>query len=204
MTAVTKIEKYASAPPKLLLKAVAPNWQSFDGQKLYKYAKYSKVYENSTKAVQWLLDTCPNKNERKRTVVDVKLVHLEKGQNPCMPFWHTDCTMDMSHNTRPEIHYIYVVGAGSRTKFLWEPLDVTPDFENSIEEHMCELIPEETWVSYGREHLHKCSPAERSGFRLLIRVTETDLIPYQNKPRGVFSIAKHAKTAIASQEVASI
>ena len=204
MIVVTEIEKYASVPPKILHKCAAPPWKAFDGQKLYKYAKYSRVYENSTKAVQWLLNLCPNKNERKRTVVDVKIVHLEKGQNPCMPFWHTDCTMDMSHNTRPEIHYIYVAGAGSRTQFLWEPLDVTPNFAESIEEQMVKLIPEETWVSYGREHPHKCSPASQSGFRLLIRVTETDLIPYQNKPRGVFSFTKHSKTAVASPEMASV
>lgn len=179
------IKEYASTPPIVLEKVDIPDWEAFDGQLLFKYAKYSNVYEKSTKAVQQILDSCPNKNERKRTVVDIKLVHLKEGENPCMPFWHTDCTMDMSHETRPEIHYIFVAGAGSLTKFLWKPAPIDIDFSN-ITRDMYKHIPEKTWVKYGREHLHKCSPAATEEYRMLIRVTETDLIPYQNRPKGTF------------------
>jgi len=179
---------YASSPPQILGQISRPEWAQFDGQGIYKYAKFQRVFEQSTEAVRQILQTCPNKNERKRTLVDVKLTWLKKGENPCMPFWHTDCTMNMDHPTRPEKHYIYISGAGSRTRFLFEPLEVTPDFADNITPNMAQEIPEETWVNYGRQHPHICSRAEFSGYRLLIRVTESDLIPYSNKSKGMFHL----------------
>lgn len=180
---------YASTPPQVLFKVDHPDWEKFDGQNLYKYGKLSRVIRESTPAMRWLLSTCPNENERKRTLVDIKIIWLEEGQNPCLPFWHTDCTMDMGHESRPEKHYIYISGAGSRTRFLWEPLEVGVDLEN-IDPNKIREIPEQTWVRYGRQHPHACSPAQFSGWRMLIRVTESDLITYSSRPKGVFEYSR--------------
>lgn len=183
---MTSTDTYCQEPPRIGQSIAVPDWLELSGQRLFKYASITVVQESSTPAMRALLQTVPVVGEHKHTLVDIKIRYLEAGSHPCKPFWHTDCTMDMDHPSRPECHHLYIAGAGSRTQFLWTPLKVAEGWENRITPGMVKQIPEETWVSYGRQHPHRCSPAEFSGWRLLVRVTETDLVRPRNRPVGIW------------------
>lgn len=174
----------ATTPPVVLSHPIlrifeSAGWSAFDGQPLYKYSDVRWVLETSTPAIKQLLVSCPYRHGRRRHVVcDVKIGWLAAGQMPCIPHWHTDCTMDRDHPGSPEIHYLYITGAGSRTQFRW----CAPD--SHFVAHM--RIPTDAWVTYSREHEHRCTPATESGYRLLVRVTETDIIKPKNNKIGTF------------------
>jgi hypothetical protein len=83
-----------------------PGSEDLAGQPSFKYLDFELAKSVSTKYVKEILNSVPLSGKHKYVVVDVKVVDLKKGQYPCNPGWHTDCTLDPYHKTLPEIHHI--------------------------------------------------------------------------------------------------
>ncbi len=176
--------KYNS-PPRKLFEVDIPEGFDFllERQPNFKYAELDFALKYSQPYVQSLIQSIPYENTRKHIVLDIKKIYLQKGQLPCLPGWHTDCTLNPLHETRPEAHYILISGCGSKTKFLNQSLEIElqEDMFKSINDAMTKEvnvleIEEDTFYSYDRFSIHAPSPAEYEGLRFIIRLTETDLI----------------------------
>lgn len=177
--------KYPVSAPVKIKKVKPPSEQELESQLSFKYSSYNFALQNSTEGVRKIINSVRLSGEYKYTVVDVKVVSLKKGEFPCLPGWHTDCTLDPHHKTKPETHHIYIYGADCRTRFLADPLSIDLSNKNlkkeictSVEkQELKEISIEEGYIyRYNRFSIHAPSQAGKSGTRLLVRVTETDLI----------------------------
>lgn len=177
---------YSVKAPACIERFDPPTSKELDEQPSFKYVDYNIALNNSIEYVTRIIRSVPLSEKHANVVVDVKVVDLKEGGLPCKPGWHTDCTLDPFHPTRPEIHHLFIWGADCRTKFLLTDLSVDlnePNKFSEIQQAVKEQqptyykIPECTLIRYGRFHIHNPSRAKKSGRRLLIRVTETDLIP---------------------------
>lgn len=161
-----------------------PSWGSIKSQRSFKYADMGFVYKNSTEPIRAILEQMPIVGDHKHIIVDVKFHDLEEGMYPCLPGWHMDCTLNPWHESKPEVHHIYVVGATCRTRFLAEdfvlhfPSMVPAQIKTAMNavEHKSWKVDEGKVYRYDRFGLHAPSVAESTGKRLLIRITESDLI----------------------------
>lgn len=167
------------------IKAIpAPNFDAIKDQKSFKYADLRFAYKNSTDEIRAIIDQFPIEGNHSNVIIDIKFHEVTASKFPCLPGWHTDCTLNPWHETRPEVHHIYVVGAGCRTRFLDE--DFTLEYSSLVpakiksnmnkKEHKSWQVKEAHIYRYDRFGLHAPSLAERTEHRLLIRVTESDLI----------------------------
>jgi hypothetical protein len=159
-------------------------------QKTFKYADYDFAYELSTKSVKNLLDNIPKSNYFKYRIVDVKISNLVKGQPQANLFWHTDCTMNPFDGGKPENHYIFISGADCRTEFLKEDIEIEYKTNDLIKEMNDAIknknpntfhILENTLYKYDRFSIHRATRANKKGLRVLVRVTETDIISPRSK-----------------------
>ena len=161
-----------------------------------KYADLKCAIKASSGKVARLLESIPIGGMHKHSLVDIKIAQMTAGQWPCVPGWHTDCTLNVNHHTKPDVHRIIVSGAGCRTRFIDEPISIEAreDPYDYIQEQIDKLMPktidleENTVYRYERDGLHTCMPAMKDGPRILIRVTETDLVRPNNnfKPNNLF------------------
>ena len=158
-------------------------------QQTYKYADYSLAHTFSTPSVRNLLNSVPHDTSFKYRIVDVKIGYLRVGQAQANLFWHTDCTMNPWDASRPENNYIFISGANCRTEFIYEDISIDYKSNNYILEmnkSIKEANPKTVFIDenivykYDRFAIHRANKAKSDGLRLLIRVTETDLI----RPRG--------------------
>jgi hypothetical protein len=153
-------------------------------QKSFKYCDIDYVYNNSTEYIRGLIDQFPIVGNHKRVLVDVKLHYLEKDMYPCLPGWHMDCTLNPWHDSLPEVHHIYIDGIECLTKFLNESFTLkfksnVPAYiktSMNINAHKHWEIERNKIYRYDRFCLHSPSIAKESGMRLLVRVTETNII----------------------------
>jgi hypothetical protein len=123
---------------------------------------------------------------RKFTLVDVKPQYLQAGELPCIPVWHCDVVDNPLHDSEHELHTMYVAGLNCPTKFL-VGADISIPTEGyaygAKTQEQCDsseqwFAPEATIFQVARMHIHRCQPAQSTGWRLLLRVTET------NNPRS--------------------
>jgi hypothetical protein len=180
-----------------------PTWDSIKDQRSFKYAALDFVMRNSTEPIRAILKQMPIEGNHRYVVVDVKLHDIIEGQFPCLPGWHMDCTLNPWHDTKPDVHHIYVVGAGCRTRFLAE--DFTMEFPTVIPAQVKTLmnsVEHKSWKAeeahvyrYDRFGLHAPSVAESTGKRMLIRVTETDLIRPNRRYFSKFTTGRYKGTS---------
>lgn len=124
--------------------------------------------------VQWV------ENKHKRVLVDLKVSDLEAGEYTCVPGWHIDTVTDPRHRSLPENHLIYT--NVSPTEFVRDPVEFSEDKYHFID--VTDDIPLDNYISaepnsihqYGRFHLHRGAKVTADCRRVLIRVTETNVV----------------------------
>lgn len=161
-----------------------PTSADLEGQPSFKYASLEKALKYCVPYVRRVVESVELSGKYKYTLLDVKIVDLKKGQLPCLPGWHLDCTMHPEHKTKPETHHIFVWGAGCRTRFVVSPIEIPTangrliEADRAVREQKPEVfqVDECTLTRYYRDNLHAPSKATKAGKRILIRITETDLV----------------------------
>jgi hypothetical protein len=152
-----------------------------------KYASLKYVKTHANDYVRYVIDNIQLVGGYKYTLVDVKFQHIEKNKCPCIYGWHCDSVIDPFHPSKPETHHLFVSGKHCLTKFIAEPIELVVEPENTLRNFQKQIeekypsvrireVPSNTIVSYGRFDFHSGKYAEETEDRLLIRITETDLI----------------------------
>lgn len=155
----------------------------------FKHAGLERVRAETTDYVRAVLDAVDLRGLHRWVVVDVKVSQLVAGRYPCIPGWHCDSVLDPHHPTRPERHHLFVSGDASLTEFVAAPVELTIGpassaraFLAGVDRQLATLdppvwsIPSCQVVEYGRFDLHRAARSRANETRLLVRVTETDLI----------------------------
>jgi hypothetical protein len=126
-----------------------------------------------------LMDLC----EHRFITVDVKWGYVKKSEFPCIEGWHCDTVQPINMEKGvSEKHYIisdnnqttefYVNDYQADPERLWSDisLDIGDDEEFVYKPNAGEL------VRYYRENMHRCPKFTENCHRLLIRISETDII----------------------------
>lgn len=144
-----------------------------------KYAPVECVCNLSSDFENIILPTIPLQHQHKHILVDIKHQYLRAGQIPAMPWWHLDCVEDPDATGKPENHFLWISGAGSRTEFAIGNI-AYPCSRRELQTQANQLptwfAPERWLITYGRTNVHRATPARFSGYRTLLRITETDVI----------------------------
>jgi hypothetical protein len=180
----TKLYKLDPTVPYEIGEVRAPFSHELDGQVNMKYAAFEKAVLASNPYVSLVLRAIPTPKRYKRLLVDVKVKDLKAGQIPCLPGWHLDCTMEPDRDGLPETHFLFVAGAGCKTRFVVSPVEIPikngrlVNVDKAIKEQSPDIftIKECTVTRYNRYNLHAPSPAEYDGRRLLVRISCCDFI----------------------------
>lgn len=156
-------------------------------QESYKFASLKFVRNNCNDYVNYVIDNMPIVGDRRHILVDVKVHNLKKGQIPALPHWHIDCVNRPDNKAREEHNHIFLAGS-CMTQFIKDDIELEidsdrPNYDRILESVNFELekrfvIPY-TVCSYGRA-LHRAKPAVKDETRILIRVTESDIIAPTN------------------------
>jgi hypothetical protein len=151
----------------------------------FKYADWSYVYPKLNKSIQSILDTCPLKNNKKYTLVDVKVHTLNKGQTPCIPGYHCDNTKLTFDNTDTDHYHLLVTGEPFTEFMLDSWVESNPPPQNKLldSNKVYDFFKVEamTWYSYGNFNYHRGTEAQDNTTRLLLRVCESDKIRPRNE-----------------------
>lgn len=161
----------------------------------FKNAEINFVSKHTTNYVREIINSVVLSNKRKYVVVDVKTHNIKPGYYPCLPGWHCDTVVDPRHDSEPEIHHLFVSGTASLTEFIAHPVtldlpeltggiimlqsgSLLKSFRKQLEKINPKIvsIPSATLVAYGRYDFHRGSKGKFEEKRLLIRVTESDII----------------------------
>lgn len=180
--------------------------ERLSGQYLYKYAPVEAVYDNSAPLIKFLLDQIRLELFKDKfawtwkrwnwLICDIKIETLKKGEIPCLPGWHSDCTMNLSRDGN-ESHYLFVYGAGCRTEFINEitcipevkfdnPHHTKRMYEDLFYGKQTILLQEGIVYSYDRFGIHRPTRATQDGIRLLIRLTDCSFICPKYEQTGIF------------------
>jgi hypothetical protein len=160
----------------------------------FKYASIEYAMKNSNDLVTHIIKQAPLSNKHKRVVVDVKYHYMRRGHYACIPGWH----LDGSENTRgldkkPELHHLFVAGDHALTEFISHPVDIpipeNTKFSTISKEVGAALdqlnvgvfqVPNCRFVTYDDKYFHRAGKAVDNGPRILVRLTETDVIEPRN------------------------
>jgi hypothetical protein len=188
MTAVTKKVKFNSGlqyTPVELLNFEYPtvNW---------KYASLGYVLDHDTtnETLRNIIFQCPIMNTHKRILIDVKVQHLTPLLTSCIPGWHLDGPGNPLHPSKPEVHHLYIHEEGGETEFIEDEFELEID-ENIPHSDIVKMVPDnlsitkakaEHFTTFTRFDFHRGINVSRPMKRLLVRLTETDIITPRNKP----------------------
>ena len=161
----------------------------------FKYADIDFAYKQSSDFIRSFISFI-DIPKKKYQLIDVKTVELKAGELPCLPGWHTDCSMFPSSNFDDDINILFSSGV-TRTAFIsqnWEcnlsKIEKAPTHQKIkalvnkkiLEDKIATYqIENNDIVMYTRMHVHAPMPAEMTGHRILIRITCTDLVPPNNR-----------------------
>lgn len=163
----------------------------------FKYADIDFARERChSHLVRRILEDAPIVGRHKRVLVDIKMHNLRPGFYPCKPGFHLDGSSNHKGvDKQPELHHLFVASVSSRTEFLDDPamveLDPSWDFatrSRKIGVILDEMnpptftIPNCRFVTYDDTYFHRCVQVKTNEKRLLVRVTETDVIDPRNHP----------------------
>ena len=155
----------------------------------WKYADAGFVYEGLPKSLQQIVDQAPLVGGYKRTLIDMKVQDLVPTTTSCIAGWHLDGPSNPMHDSRGETHHLFIHGGGA-TEFVDQSLmiRVTPDMNQrdlvaQIPEDVAVMaIPEDSFNTFTRWDFHRGINVDKPTRRLLIRLTETDIVLPRNKP----------------------
>lgn len=145
-----------------------------------KNAEFDLIYKKSNHYIHYVLNNIKLRNKHKYVAVDVKVHDLKVGECPCIPGWHCDTTIEL-RDELPEVHHLFVTGEGCLTEFIDEPLSLKHgslyELQRQIRKDVkVKAIDSCTITTYGRFDFHRGPIAKINEKRLLVRVTETDII----------------------------
>ncbi len=162
----------------------------------FKYADIEHVLKNTTDYVREVIRSCPLRNDHKYVVVDVKVHELNTGEIPALSFWHMDCLNNPINPNPEEFHHIFVSGDECLTEFLAQEMEVdlpegAVNFNDVVGDASTAKITGNTIYTYQR-HVHRASQSQGQFRRLLVRVSESDIVKPQRKPFTVtYTRRKH-------------
>jgi len=158
----------------------------------WKYAslKYVMGQDTTCDTIREIVSQCPLQHKHKRVLIDVKVQRLTPSVTSCLPGWHLDGPGNPLHLSKSELHHLYIHDEGGETEFIDEEfeLDVRPDMS---QKEIVDLIPNtvkitttkaKNFVTFTRFDFHRGINVKTPLTRLLVRLTETDLIVPSNKP----------------------
>ena len=150
----------------------------------WKYAPIELVDKTLPRFFQTVLDQTPIRGNHKRILVDVKVQNLVPDRESCLPGWHLDGPGCPLHESRPEVHHLFISG-GAPTEFIAQKLVMSVPDATTHQKDLLPQIPEDVAVepiglnafySFTRFDWHRGVFADKPLTRVLIRVTETDVI----------------------------
>lgn len=156
-------------------------------------------------AIRHALSGLPLIEDREHVIVDAKVHMLMPGMVPAIPGWHTDGVprsengaptgplapdLTRQEGRRSPHYHLLVAGCDAPTVFLEDrnvlvdvPDHPTPDLYAEITREVTAWtdlerveIPMGQWWTWDWWELHSAQPSRASGWRLLIRVTESDFV----------------------------
>ena len=170
-----------------------------------KYADYNYAMDVChSDLVRLILRSAPIEGNHKNILVDIKVHDLKKDEFACLPGWHLDGSNNpKGFEKKSELHHLFVASRFALTEFLDTPLDVPIDPNWTFAERSQKLgmllnemelpiftIPNCRYVTYDDSFFHRGKQATGDELRLLVRVTETDIIEPQNR---VYTPYTHTK-----------
>lgn len=147
----------------------------------YKYADVDYVYLRTNGLVKTIIETAPITGRFKRVLIDVKVQDLHPEICSCLPGWHLDGSM-----REIEVHHLCVLN-GPQTEFIDEPLHLPGVYPDNVK-----MIPADVKITKAREgfittftslDFHRGVYATKPTRRLLVRLTETNVILPRNEPQ---------------------
>lgn len=167
------------------------------------------------------LSSCPLVGNRKHTIVDVKVHMLMEGMVPAIPGWHTDGVprhesgspsgpllpdLSRQENRNSPVHHLLVAGCDAPTVFVENRdvlLDVPCEATSDLYAHVTKAmnsrddltrmeIPMGEWWTWDWWELHSAQPSREKGWRVLIRVTESDFVKPKDDLRDVIRTHQQA------------
>ena len=148
----------------------------------FKYADLEFVYPRTNSLVRQIVDRTPLTHKFKRVLIDIKVQDLHPELCSCVPGWHLDGSMQEN-----EVHHLCVLN-GPQTEFIDEPLHLPGQYPGILN-----MIPQSARVTSTREgfittftsrDFHRGVYATRPTRRLLVRLTESNIILPRNKPQS--------------------
>jgi len=167
------------------LPPIGEDWPADD----WKYADVEFVYPRTTDLVRFLIDNTPLKGIFKRVLIDVKVQDLTPDIYSCIPGWHLDGAFPEEGGT-PDYHHLFVMN-GPPTEFIDEPMDLKVSHPVDMQALLRQIpmdvkvatcTPEaiNTFTSYD---FHRGVMTTVPTRRLLVRLTETNTVLANNKPK---------------------
>ena len=147
----------------------------------FKYADVDFVYPRTNGLVKTIIETAPITGRFKRVLIDVKVQDLHPEICSCLPGWHLDGSMQ-----EVEVHHLCVLN-GPQTEFIDEPLHLPGKYPDIVK-----MIPQDVKITQAKEwfittftslDFHRGVFATKPTRRLLVRLTETNIIQPRNKPQ---------------------
>ena len=149
---------------------------------MIKYRNLDKVYDELPDAVKLVVlhmkGFVPNDPDM-NLLLDYKVRDLKEGDTGCpLSFWHLDVVENPHHQSKPDRHWIFSTEIG--TEFMTSEIRVDSNVrsfkEVEVEDYSSIITKPKTINSYGRFNLHRATPVERDCRRVLIRLTQTEVI----------------------------
>ena len=174
------IERWYNSEPRGETPLHLPEWVAYHDyfpSEDFKYADLNFVYPRTSSLVRQIVDKAPITGRYKRVLIDVKVQDLHPEICSCIPGWHLDGSMQ-----EIEIHHLCVLN-GPQTEFIDEPLYISD----------ASKIPADVRITTAREgfittfsslDFHRGVYATKPTRRLLVRLTETNIIQPRNKPQS--------------------
>lgn len=158
----------------------------------WKYASLRHVldHETTNETLRDIISQAPLIGNHKRILVDVKVQNLEPSQTSCIPGWHLDGPGNPLHPSSKERHHLYIHEEGGETEFIAEAFYLNISQTMSMKE-IVDMIPDglpvmkvkpRRFTSFTRFDFHRGINVAKPMKRLLVRLTETDVIKPNNVP----------------------
>jgi hypothetical protein len=159
----------------------------------WKYADLDFVlnHESTKKALRSIISQCPLQRKHKRILIDVKVQNLVPEKTSCIPGWHLDGPENPLHNSKPEIHHLYIRETGGETEFINQKLSFEHVHSETKQSELVKQIPHNVsitkaragyFTTFSRFNFHRGIHVKNPMKRILVRLTETDTIRPRNIP----------------------
>lgn len=164
--------------PRLIEENIILNWDDVPPQHLKYKPLNPENYHSLDNQAQIVLDKMMPflEDGYKSTLFDYKVFSLSSGECGCkLDGWHIDVTRNPNHPSRIDHHLIYSTVAG--TEFMTTEIPTLEnDFSKVVMHGRYFQAKPNSIYQYNRMNVHRGPKVEEDCKRVLIRVTQTDII----------------------------